>query len=177
MLISFLRRSLLSAALSGVALGALCGWGVRVGRGMASCRPWPVVPPERLFLVARECTWQAPKALRSDTPVACLRERKGGGYELLYWGNPVRPSYAYRMREVMGGRSVLLSPEGRCQESRPLPMTEGRREDGLLPLQAVLPIESLSGAPGRPQPVRLEILDARSGSVLCGVDYLVEGKG
>lgn len=175
MSISFLHARLLSAALSAIALAALCGWGLLSADGGWLAR-WRVsLPPERFFYVAREHTWSAPEALRSNTPVACLRERNGGGYELLYWGNPVRPTYAYRMREIASGRSVLLSPKGKRQPSRPLPMGASRRADGLLPLQLVLPIPGVEGSVGQPRPVRLEILDARTGEVLCGVDYLIEG--
>ena len=104
-----------------------------------------------------------------------LRRRTDGGYELLYWGNPVRAAYAYRIEEAGSGQTVLRSPEGAPQDSRPLPMTTEKRADGRLPLQGVLPLTGLAGSPGKLYAVRVEILDAQTGIVLCRSEYLAEG--
>jgi len=174
---SFLRRSLLASALSFVLLGLLVGWAVVSGHlfsdtDFAALHP---IPAERRFLVARESSWSPPEARLSPTPVVELRRGTGGGYELLYWGNPVRAAYAYRIVEAGSGQTVLRTPEGIPQGSRPLPMTAEKRADGRLPLQGVLPLTGLAGTPGRLYAVRVEILDAQTGIVLCRSEYLVEG--
>ncbi len=174
---SFLRRSLLASALSGVLLSLLVGWAI-VSENMfsdtdfASLHP---IPAERRFLVARESSWTPPESRLSSVPVVELRHRAGGGYELLYWGNPVRAAYAYRIEEAGSGQTVLRTPEGLPQDSRPLPMTAENRADGQLPLQGILPLSGLAGSPGRLYAVRVEILDAQTGICLCRSEYLVEG--
>ena len=174
---SFLRRSLLAAAFSLVLLGLLVGWAAMSGHlfsdaDFAALHP---IPAERRFLIARESSWTPPESRLSSVPVVELRRRTDGGYELLYWGNPVRAAYAYRIEEAGSGQTVLRSPEGAPQDSRPLPMTTEKRADGRLPLQGVLPLTGLAGSPGKLYAVRVEILDAQTGIVLCRSEYLAEG--
>lgn len=118
----------------------------------------------------------APEAsLRSSSPVVRLREDGAGGYELLYWGNPVRPAYSYSIRAHRGRQSVLLDAQGSPQLCRPLPVTAAKRKDGRLPLQPPVPLARLKGAAGELYAVRISVHDARTGSPLCWADYLISG--
>lgn len=170
-------RSLLSMAMAwvGVLLVALiwaaCGfpWAVEPGAEMRVCD----LPVERVLQVPHGA-WYVPSPCReSSVPIVQLREFAPGEFELLYWGNPVRPHYAYRVLNIMSGDSVLLSAEGSPETQRNLPVTSPRQADGKLPLQPAQKLGRLRPAPGGFCAVRVEVLASERGVVLCRNEYLL----
>ena len=132
------------------------------------------LPEERVLQVPHGAWYQAEEYVESSVPVVRVKSVAPGQYELLYWGNPVRPRYSYRVLNIMSGDSVLLSVDGRPEARRELPVTRPRREDGRLPLQPVLKIGDLPPSLGGFCAVRVEVLDPDSGVVLCWAEYLLE---
>ncbi len=131
------------------------------------------LPAERVLQVPKGGWYIPPPHLASPVPVVEMREFAPAQYELLYWGNPVLPSYAYRIRNIMSGESVLLSASLQPEPLRPLPVPCPRRGDARLPLQPALPIGRLASAPGGFVAVCVEVLDARQMVVLCKSEYLL----
>lgn len=170
-------RSLLSMALAwvGVLVSVLiwagCGypWAVAPGMELRVCN----LPRERVLQVPHG-SWYVPAAhMDSSVPIVQLRECSPGEFELLYWGNPVRPRYVYRVLNIMSGDSVLQSPEGLPEDQRELPVPHMRRADGNLPLQPVQKLGILRPAPGGFCAVRVEVLAPEHNVVLCRNEYLL----
>ncbi len=131
------------------------------------------LPPERVLQVPKGRWYVAEPAIASSVPVVQLRETSPEHYELLYWGNPVRPRYAYRVLNIMSGESVLLAADGTPDALRSLPVTQARRADARLPLQPVQSLGRLAPAPGGFVAVSVEVLDAQQMTVLCKNEYLL----
>ncbi len=170
-------RSLLSMVLAWVGVmltvvvWASCGfpWAVEQGMELRVCD----LPSERVLQVPHGA-WYAPEPhVASSVPVVKLREYAPGEFELLYWGNPVRPRYAYRVLNIMSGDSVLQTGKGAPESMRNLPVSHPRRADGQLPLQAPQKLGPLRPAPGGFCAVRVEVLAPDSGVVLCWGEYLL----
>lgn len=170
-------RSLLAMLLAwvgvlvAVVVWAGCGypWVLKQGEVPQQCD----LPSERVMLVPFGAWYTAEQHIASSVPVIQLREPHPGEYELLYWGNPVRPRYAYRALSIMSGNSVLLRPDGTVEPLRNLPVPTPKRQDGRLPLQPVQKLGKLRSAPGGYCAVRVEVLAADSGAVLCWKEYLL----
>lgn len=149
----------------------------------AAPSPPPQKLPQRVFgiLPDSERIWHiplpagdaVPESIVSDRAVVRLRYRADGGLELLYWGNPVRKQYAWRLRS--GGKSALMDSEGDTQAYRQLPVTAPAREDKQLPLQPVLRVDGVRGLRGCPYAASLEVFDPATGQVFCRRNCLIEG--
>lgn len=170
-------RSLLCMALAwvGVLVAVLiwsgCGhpWAVEPGMELRVCD----LPNERVLQVPPGA-WYTPAPCKdSSVPIVQLREYAPGEFELLYWGNPVRPRYMYRVLNIMSGNSVLLSPEGEPESQRNLPVPSPRRADGKLPLQPAQKLGRLCPAPGGFCAVRVEVLAPEKDIVLCWAEFLL----
>lgn len=170
-------RSLLSmvfawvGVLVAVLIWAACGypWAVAPGMELRVCD----LPSERVLQVPHGA-WYVPSAHKaSSVPMVQLRECTPGEFELLYWGNPVRPRYAYRVLNIMSGDSVLLAPGGKPEPRRNLPVPHPRRADGKLPLQPAQKLGKLRPAPGGFCAVRVEVLAPEEDVVLCWSEYLL----
>lgn len=116
-----------------------------------------------------------PSSVVSGSPEIRLREWAPDQYELLYWGNPIRPAYTFRVQERGSRESVLLSSSGEVQKERPLPVPVSRRKDGRLPLQPAVKLKGLRGKPGELYAVRISVHDAASGALLCYRNCLLCG--
>ena len=133
------------------------------------------IRPETLCRIAATPLEAIPQAIESDTPHLRLREYAPGCYELLYWGNPVRPRYAFSIRKVRDNTSVLRSPQGKPLKWLPLPVTSPRREDKQLPLKPPVLLPPLPGPSDTYFAARITIHDAATGKVLCSEIYLLHG--
>ncbi len=133
------------------------------------------LPLEAVCLVPYAANQQVPEARKSDSAIVRLREYAPNCYELLYWGNPVRPRYAFSVQELRSGRSVLLNEAGEVLRMQPLPVPVARRRDGLLPQQPVVRLNHLQGRVGDLYAVRVAVHDASRGTVLCSEVYLISG--
>ncbi len=133
------------------------------------------LPAEGICLVPYAADHEVPKFRRAMLPVLRLREYAPGKYELLYWGNPIRSRYAFSVRSLLTGSSVLLSGEGKPLLLHPLPVTEPRRADGKLPLQPIVKLHNIRGREGDLFAVRVAVHDADKGTVLCSEVYLISG--
>lgn len=131
------------------------------------------LPSERVLQVPFGAWYTAEDAVSSTVPIVQLREYAPGEYELLYWGNPVRPRYTYRLLNIMNGDSVLPSPAGSLERERHLPVTAPVRKDGRLPLQPAQKLGKISPSPGGYCAVRVEVLAPENNAVLCWKEYLL----
>ena len=133
------------------------------------------LPPEMICLVPYTAEYREPVALASSLPVVRLREYAPGRYELLYWGNPVRPRYAFSVRNLMTGEHVLTAAESADKGLLPLPVTEPRRQDRKLPLQPIVRLNNIKGREGDLYAARVSVHDADKGTVLCSAVYIISG--
>lgn len=169
------------AALFLALAGTAGGYGWFLHSGLAeSMRPLGFAelhPPEaeRMNYIAYPASYQPAAALRSPVPILRLREYGPGRYELLYWGNPIRPLYTYSICVHRGKKSVLIGKDGRSHRQRVLPVPEPRRRDGLLPLQPPVRLQGIKGSEGELYAVRISVHDGRTGAILCWEDYLISG--
>lgn len=131
------------------------------------------VPPERVLRVPFGAWYTPDDSLNSPVPIVRLREKNHAEYELLYWGNPVRPRYAYRVLNIMNGQTLLRDAAGKPVSSRELPVPRPQRADTRLPLQPVLELGRLPASPGGFVAARVEVIDATRGVVLCGAEFLL----
>lgn len=133
------------------------------------------LPPEAVCLAPYAADQEVPEAVAARLPVIRLREYAPNCYELLYWGNPIRPAYCFSVWSLATGSPVLLSDDGIPQCYRPLSVTEPRRADGKLPLQPTVKLHHLSGHRGDIYAARIAVHDAATGTVLASVLYLLSG--
>lgn len=167
-------------------LAMLFAWlGVLVAGGVWSAAgyPWIVetevayerydLPSERVLQVPFGAWYTAEESISSTVPMVQLREYAPGEYELLYWGNPVRPRYTYRVLNIMNGDSVLRTSSGSLEPERHLLVTSPVRKDGRLPLQPAQKLGRLSPSPGGYCSVRVEVLASENNAVLCWKEYLL----
>ncbi|MBR5887111.1 MAG: hypothetical protein IKZ07_02775 [Akkermansia sp.] len=133
------------------------------------------LPAESICLTPYTADYKAPALLESRRPVLRLREYAPNRFELLYWGNPVRPHYAFSIMSLATGRTALIGTDGRAQRMLPLPVTEPRRSDGKLPLQPLVRLEQLTGREGDLYAARISVHDADKGTVLCSELYVICG--
>lgn len=133
------------------------------------------LPPEMICLVPYTADYRAPAALVSPLPVVRLREYAPGHYELLYWGNPVRPRYAFSVRNLMTGAHALTAADSADKGLLPLPVTEPRRKDRKLPLQPIVRLDNIKGREGDLYAARVSVHDADKGTVLCSAVYIISG--
>ncbi|MBE6417037.1 MAG: hypothetical protein E7033_01070 [Akkermansiaceae bacterium] len=131
--------------------------------------------PELVCLAAATATEPMPDSVASDAPHLRLREYAPGQYELLYWGNPVRPHYTFSITNIWDGSSVLLQDDGTPQQYRDLIVSVPRRADNALPLQPVIKLGKLKGKPGDYYSAKVCVHDAADGKVLCHAVYLICG--
>lgn len=140
--------------------------------------PAPVnhdIPPEVLCRIAATPAEVIPQSIASDKPHIRLREYEIGKFELLYWGNPVRPRYAFSINKLSTGKSVLLDAAGKRERWRNLPVSVPRRSDKELPLQPTVKLHKLEGNPGTYYAAKVSIHDAASGKALASTIYLLCG--
>lgn len=172
-------RHLLALAMAGLGTAGLYGWFCQspLSKGLRPQSFAELHPPEaeRMNYTAFPSDCQPAAALRSSVPVLRLREYEPGRYELLYWGNPVRPLYTYSIRVHRGRQSVLIGNGGVSQQQRKLPVTAPKRRDGQLPLQPPVRLQGIKGAMGELYAVRVSVHDGRTGATLCWEDYLISG--
>ncbi len=133
------------------------------------------LPAESICLTPYTADYKPPTALASRRPVLRLREYAPNRFELLYWGNPVRPHYAFSVMSLATGSTALLGADGRVLRMQPLPVTEPRRNDGKLPLQPPVRLEKLTGREGDLFAARISVHDADKGTVLCSELYVICG--
>lgn len=133
------------------------------------------LPPEMICLVPYTADYRASVALESSLPIVRLREYEPGRYELLYWGNPVRPRYAFSIRNLMTGEHVLTAADSADKGLLPLPVTEPRRRDRKLPLQPIVKLSNIKGREGDLYAARVSVHDADKGTVLCSAVYIISG--
>ncbi len=133
------------------------------------------LPSESVCLAPHTAEYHAPAALASRRPVLRLREYAPHRYELLYWGNPVRPRYAFSVMSLATGSSALLGADGRPQRLQSLPVSVPARKDRKLPLQPVVRLDSLAGREGDLYAARISVHDADKGTVLCTELYVISG--
>ncbi|MBQ7023875.1 MAG: hypothetical protein IJN29_09855 [Akkermansia sp.] len=133
------------------------------------------LPPEAVCLAPYAADQEVPEAVAARLPVIRVREYAPNCYELLYWGNPIRPAYSFSVWALSTGSPALLSDDGVPQRYRPLPVTEARRADGKLPLQPAVKLHQLSGRRGDIYAARIAVHDAATGTVLASVLYLLSG--
>lgn len=131
------------------------------------------IPTEVLCRVAATPAEEIPDSVLSDKPQVRLREYAPGLYEILYWGNPVRPHYTYSVTKLSTGESILLSTNGRKEKQRPLAVTQPRRADGRLPLQPTTKLTELEKATEHYYAVRVSIHDGTTGKGLCSEVYII----
>ena len=116
-----------------------------------------------------------PDSIVSSRPQLRLKETPNGQYELHYWGNPIRPEYAFSIRRYNTHTSLLRTPQGKVQKWLPLPVTVPRRADKQLPLQPPVPIPPFPGSADTFFTARISVHDAATGAVLCSEIYLLHG--
>lgn len=133
------------------------------------------IQPELVCLAAATASEPMPDAIASESPHLRLREYAPGQYELLYWGNPVRPHYVFSITDIWDGSSVLLQNDGTPQQYRDLIVRVPRRDDNALPLQPIIKLNKLKGKPGDYYSAKICIHDASNGTVLCSAIYLICG--
>ena len=133
------------------------------------------LPPETICLSPYTAGHKVPEAWASRRPIIRLREYAPYCYELLYWGNPIRPAYSFSVWSLETGAPALLDEQGRTERTRPLPVTVARREDGKLPLQPAVKLYRLSGCSGNLYAARIAVHDAATGTVLATALYLLSG--
>lgn len=133
------------------------------------------IPEEVLCLSAASAREDIPQSVTSDKPLIRLREYENGKFELLYWGNPVRPSYAFSITRLSTGASVLLNAEGKRENMRDLPVTVPRRADKALPLQPPVKLHHLENKSGCYYAAKISVHDASTGKVLASAIYLING--
>lgn len=133
------------------------------------------LPAESVCLTPYTVEYRAPETMTSRRPVLRLREYAPHRYELLYWGNPVRPRYAFSVMSLATGSSALLGADGRSQRLRSLPVSVPARKDRKLPLQPTVRLDSLAGREGNLYAARISVHDADKGTVLCTELYIISG--
>ena len=133
------------------------------------------LPAEAFCMAPYAANQQVPTEQSSNLPVIRLREIAPNRYELLYWGNPVRPAYYFSIWSQETGASVLMKADGSPQRYRDLPVTVPRRADGKLPLQPAVRLERLRGRSGDLFAARIAVHDAATGTVLASVLYVISG--
>lgn len=133
------------------------------------------IPAEVLCRIAATPQEEIPPSIPADKPHIRLREYETGKYELLYWGNPVRPSYAFSVKKLSTGKSVLLNAEGKREKWRGLPVSTPKRSDKALPLQPPVKLNRLEGGADTYYAAKISIHDASNGKVLGSAIYLLNG--
>ena len=131
------------------------------------------IPAEVLCRVAATPDEVIPEAVTSDKPLLRLREYAPGQYELLYWGNPVRPHYTFSITKISSRKSVLYSTDGKPEQQRNLPVTHPRRKDGKLPLQPVTKLHGLEADEGLYYAAKVSVHDGTTGKILCSEVYII----
>ena len=142
---------------------------------MMSKQQYHTLPPEAVCLAPYAAEQDVPDAVAARLPVIRLREYAPNRYELLYWGNPIRPAYCFSVWSLETGAPALLANDGVPQRYRPLPVTVPRRADGKLPLQPAVKLHHLCGRSGDIYAARIAVHDAATGTVLASVLYLLSG--
>lgn len=133
------------------------------------------IPTETSCLIAASMQEVLPQSLHSTKPHIRLRQTDKHCYELLYWGNPVRPQYTYSVTKVSNRQSVLHTPTGEREDYRPLPVTIKSETKGELPLQPSIPLKGIDGAPGEYYAARISVHDAADNTTLHSAIYLICG--
>ena len=131
------------------------------------------IPAEVLCRVAATPGEAIPEAVTSDKPLLRLREYAPGQYELLYWGNPVRPHYTFSITKISSGKSVLYSPDGKPEQQRNLSVTHPRRKDAKLPLQPITKLHGLESGEGLYYAAKVSVHDGTTGKILCSEVYII----
>lgn len=131
------------------------------------------IPAEVLCRIAATPKEEIPEAVDSDSPQLRLREYAPGHYELLYWGNPVRPHYTYSITKVSTGKTILYSPDGMPEQQRDLAVTQARRTDGKLPLQPIIKLHGMAQNTEQYYAAKISIHDGTTGKILCSEVYLI----
>lgn len=134
-----------------------------------------VLPPESVCLVPYPADQKVPAVQDSRLPVIRLREYAPNRYELLYWGNPVRPAYTFSVWALHTGAPALLTADNTPLSYHPLPVTSPRRKDGMLPLQPPVRLKRVKGRSGDLFAARIAVHDAATGTVLASVLYVMSG--
>lgn len=134
-----------------------------------------VLPEESICFAPYAANHQVADALAARLPVIRVREYAPDCYELLYWGNPIRPAYSFSVWSLATGSSALMDAAGNTERYRPLPVTQARRSDGKLPLQPAVKLHNLRGRSGDLYAARIAVHDAATGTVLASVLYLLSG--
>ena len=172
------KRYLLLCAISAV-IALLCTISILLSLPIERDLPPPPsqhdVRPEQLCRIPASPAQSMPAHIASVRPHIRLQETPSGQYVLHFWGNPVRPRYAFSIRKVSDNTSVLRSPQGKPLKWLPLPVTSPRREDKQLPLQPPVLLPSLPGLSDTYFAARITIHDATTGKVLCSEIYLLHG--
>lgn len=176
------RRTLLvhAAAATIAAFVTLCAFIALVGYRKEQAAKAPpqqlyALPPEVICLAPYAANHKVPTAYQSKRPIVRLREYAPNRYELLYWGNPVRPQYGFSVTALATRTPSLISDDNRPLPMQPLPVTKARRSDGKLPLQPVVRLSKLKGRTGDLYAARVAVHDAKRGTVLCSEVYLISG--
>lgn len=133
------------------------------------------IPTEVHLNVAAGATEDIPDEVESRLPRLRLREYEPNRFELLFWGNPIRPRYTYSITKISSKKSVLTDDEGDTQRWRELSVITPSRPDGKLPLQPSVRLEKLKGKVKDFYAVRISIHDGTTGTVLCTSTYLICG--
>lgn len=133
------------------------------------------IPTELVCLSAATPAEPMPETIISNAPHLRIREYAPGQYELLYWGNPVRPRYVFSITNMSDGTSALLQENGQAQRYRDLIVSVPPQADKSLPLQPVTKLHRLRGKYGQYYAARICIHDAANGQILCSAIYLLCG--
>ena len=131
------------------------------------------IPVEVLCRVAASPNEDIPEAVASDKPQVRLREYAPGKYELIYWGNPIRPHYTFSVTNVRTGITVLYAPDGKPEQHRNLAVTQAHRKDGKLPLQPITKLHGLQQNTEQYYAAKISIHDGATGKILCSEVYLI----
>jgi hypothetical protein len=141
-------------------------------------RPEPLqydIPSEISCLIAASMHEDMPERIVSDKPHLRLRKTSENSFELLYWGKPIRPQYAYSITRLSNRKSVLRNSEGEQEASRSLPVTNQCETQGEIPLQPSILLKGIEGKPGEYYAARICIHDAADNTILHSAIYLICG--
>ena len=173
-----IKRMLLLWSVSAV-IALLCTIGLLLSIPMDRDAPPPPIQhdmrAEVLCRIPSTADTVLPDSIVSTRPHLRLKETLNGQYELHYWGNPVRPKYAFSIRKLGTNATLLRTPQGKSQKWLPLPVTAPRRADTQLPHQPPILIPPLPGAQDTFFTARISIHDATTGIILCSEIYLLHG--
>ncbi len=133
------------------------------------------LPTEVPLRVAADAAEEIPTEIASRLPRLHLREYEPNRYELLFWGNPIRPRYTYSVTKLSTRKSVLADTDGSTQKWREISVITPSRQDGKLPLQPAVRLEKLKGKVKDFYAARISIHDGTTGTVLCSSTFLICG--